>query len=142
MATRADKQLENALIVTRTVETAQTVVVGRVVKDGNADHECQHTGAGENGFGVVVALGKLEGAAGDKVSIATLGGGIIVPVKVGTGGATRGSYAKSVSDGVTNATPAAAATGTSVYVHGIFMQSGVAADVVGMLAAPGWVTEA
>lgn len=142
MAVRADRDLQFIRTVKRTVEAGQTVAVGRVVKDGNADKECQHSGAGETGYGVVMALGKLAGAAGDEVEVALLSGSVILPVKVGTGGATRGLRAKAVADGVTNATPTATATTpVSIYTHGIFTQSGSAGDIVGMLAAPGWVIE-
>lgn len=146
MAVREDKNLEHALIVIRTVETGQTVAVGRVVKDGNADKECQHTGAGEAGFGVVTAIGGnpkvTAGAAGDFVSVALLAGACIIPVKVGTGGATRGAFLQSVADGVTDVTPnGAPTTGVMTPVHGIALQTGVANDVIGMLPAPGYVLE-
>jgi hypothetical protein len=140
MATRADRNLSAALIVQRTVETGQTVVVGRVVKDGNADGECQHCDDGVDAIGVVVALGPLAGAAGDKVSVAMLAGGCIIPVKVGTGGATRGKFAKCVADGVTSATPDVA-TPAAMNVVGYFTQTGVAGDVVGMVPAKSWLTE-
>lgn len=140
MATRPDSDLKNALIVTRTVETGQTVVIGRVVKDGNADKEVQHCDDGVDAIGVVVQLGKLAGAAGDRVQVALLAGACIIPVKVGTGGATRGKFAKCVADGVTNAVPDVA-TPAMLNVMGIFMQTGVAADVVGLLPTRGLGTE-
>jgi len=142
MATRPDQNLDNAMLVVRTVETAQTVAVGRVVKEGNADKEVQHTGAGEFGIGVVVALGPLAGAAGDKVTVALLGGGCIIAVKVGTGGATRGTLVQSVADGVTDVTPnGAPTTGVLVAAHGYVTQTGVAGDLVGMVPAPSFVLE-
>lgn len=135
MAVRADRQLEHALIVSRTVEASQTVAVGRVVKDGNADHECQHAGANESGYGVVYVLGKLAGAAGDRVQVALLAGPVVIPVLVGTGGATRGARAVVVADGLTDGTPAAAG-GTLKGSPGTFTQSGVAGDIVGLLPSP------
>ena len=140
MATNADKILQNAITQTRTVETGQTVAVGRVVKDGNADHECQHTTDGVKAIGVVLALGKLAGAAGDLVTIVLLAGGCIVPVKVGTGGATRGYYAKCVSDGVTDATETVT-TPAAMDVVGWFTQAGVAGDIIGMVPYRSWLTE-
>lgn len=140
MATRPDQMLDKCTVVTRTVETGQTVTVGSVVKDGNADKECQPTTDGVDAIGIVVALGKLAGAAGDKVSIALLSGGGVVPVKVGTGGATRGKLAKVVADGVTNATPDVG-TPTAMNVVGYFTQSGVAADLVGLVPLRSWLTE-
>lgn len=140
MATNADKVLNYALIVPRTVETGQTVAVGRVVKDGNADHECQHTTDGVKAIGVVTALGKGQGAAGDIVSVCLLAGACIVPVKVGTGGATRGFLAKCVSDGVTDAVESVT-TPVAADVVGYFTQSGVAGDMVGMVPLRSWITE-
>jgi hypothetical protein len=140
MSARPDSNLSNALIVTRTVETGQAVAVGRVVKDGNADKECQHTTDGVKAIGVIVALGKDAGAAGDKVQMAYLAGACIIPVKVGTGGATRGYFAKVVSDGVTDATETVT-TPAAMDVVGFFTQSGVAGDLVGMVPARSWLTE-
>ena len=140
MAARPDSDLKLALIVTRTVETAQTVAVGDVVKDGNADKEVQKTTDGVDAIGVVVALGPLAGAATDKVQVALLCGACIIPVKVGTGGATRGKFAKCVADGVTNAVPDVA-TPAAMNVMGIFTQSGSAADMVGLFPTRGWLTE-
>jgi hypothetical protein len=132
--------LERLLIKTRTVETGQTVAVGRVVKDGNTDYEVQHTDDGVGAVGVVIALGLLAGAAGDKVQMAYLSGAGVIPVKVGTGGATRGNPAKCVPDGVTNAAPSVT-TPAGAEVVGFFTQSGVAGDFVGMVPTRSWATE-
>ena len=144
MATRADRNLLVSEQFIRTVETGQTVAVGRMVKDGNADKECQHSGANESGIGVVTAIGGnpqvTAGAAGDRVTVQPLTGGII-PVKVGTGGATRGLFAKAAADGLTDATPAAAAANLR-FVAGVFTQSGSAGDLVGMIPMPHYITEA
>lgn len=140
MAVRPDSNLQYALIVTRTVETATTCVVGGVVKDGNADKEVQPTTDGVDAIGVIIALGALAGAAGDKVQMAYLAGACIVPVKVGTGGAVRGKFAKVVADGVTSATPDVA-TPAAMNVVGYFTQSGSAGDIVGMVPAKSWLTE-
>jgi hypothetical protein len=140
MATRSDRDLQRALIVTRKVEAGQTVAVGRVVKDGDADHECQHSADGVDAIGVITSLGPLAGAAGDEVQLAYLAGAIVIPVKVGTGGATRGKLAKCVADGVTNAVPDVA-TPAAMNVVGYFTQTGVVGDIVGMVPARSWLTE-
>jgi hypothetical protein len=140
MAGRSDMDLERLLIKTRTVETGQTVAVGRVVKDGNTDYEVQHTDDGVGAIGVVIALGLLAGAAGDKVQIAYLSGAGVIPVKVGTGGATRGKPAKCVADGVTDAAPSIT-TPAAAELVGFFTQSGVAGDFVGMVPTRSWATE-
>lgn len=126
MTTRPDSNLSSAIVVTRTVLTATTVTVGGVVKDGTSDKQVQPTTDGVGAIGVVTSLGALAGAAGDKVQMAYLAGAAIVPVKVGTGGATRGKQAKVVADGVTDGT-----TGTEVV--GTFTESGVVGDLVGLL---------
>lgn len=140
MAAKANWDLQRALIETRVVEAGQTVVVGRVVKDGNADGECQHCDDGVDAIGVVVALGTLNGAAGDEVQVAILMGAIKIKVKVGTGGAVRGKFAKCVATGVTTATPDVA-TPAAMNVVGFFAQSGNAGDFVGMYPAKSWLTE-
>jgi hypothetical protein len=144
MATRPDSDLRYALLKTRIVESATTVTIGSVVKDGNADGECQPTTDGVGAIGVVTAMGGnttvTAGAAGDRVQVAMLAGACVIPVKVGTGGATRGLFAKVVADGVTSASPSVS-TPTGVDVVGMFTQSGVAGDLVGMIPARGWLTE-
>lgn len=138
MAARPE-QITNFLTkVIRTVETGQTVAVGRVVKDGNADGEVQHSADGVGAIGVCMELGPLAGAAGDKVLIGLFAP--IVPMLVGTGGATRGKFAKVVADGVTDATESVT-TPVAADIVGIFTQSGVAADRVGVQLLRGWVTE-
>lgn len=145
MVARPDRELTNALMTMRTVETAVSVALWRTVKDGNADGECQHSAAGEDSIGVVTAMGGntgvTAGAAGDRVQITHLVGPIIIPVLVGTGGATRGIRAQTVADGVTDVTPVAAGT-TLVWSHGWFTESGVAGDIVGMIPSVSWVNEA
>ena len=133
--TRADQDLGNATIVYRTVETSTTVTVGCGVKDGNADHECQPLAASTDlPIGIVVALGKLEGAAGDKVAVALLSGGGVARVKTG-GTATRGQSAKYAAAGgfLADCVPTATA-GTPVvtWALGYFTHSGASGDFVGM----------
>lgn len=140
MAARSDRFLDHILHVARTVEAAQTVTIGMVVKDGNADHECQPCTDGVGAYGVVMTLGALLGAAGDIVMVGLLAGSGVIPIKVGTGGATRGKWAKCVATGVTDAT-ADVATPAGMDVMGIFMQSGVAGDIVGLMPARCWLTE-
>lgn len=138
MATRANRDLSELIIRVRTVVTS-TVSLYTAVKDGTSDAQCQPCTDGVGMFGIVVALGPLAGAVGDKVQVAYLCGAGIIPVKVGTGGATRGKWAKVVADGVTDATPAGSGT-TAVEIAGIFEQNGVAADVVGLIPMRNWLT--
>lgn len=146
MATRADRDLQRALIVTRTVVTG-AVSLYMPVKDGAADHQVQPCADGVDMIGVVVALGNgakatggTPGGVGDEVQIAYLCGACVIPVKVGTGGATRGKLAKVVSDGFTSAAPTAT-TPVDMNVAGFFTQSGSAGDIVGMVPSRSWITE-
>lgn len=142
MAARPDKNLDHALTVTRTVEAATTAVLHRVVKDGNADHEVQPTTDGVGAIGVITSLGNADGsgAAGKQVQMTYLAGACIIPVLVGTGGATRGLPAKCVADGVCDAT-LTVTTPVAIDIVGYFTQSGVAGDIVGMVPARFWATE-
>jgi hypothetical protein len=141
--TRSDQDLGPATIFYRTVETSTTVTVGCMVKDGNADHECQPCAAATDlPIGIVVALGKLDGAAGDKVAIAGLSGGI---ARVKTGGtATRGTSAKYAASGglLGDATvTATASTPVIVWSPGYFTASGSSGDYVGLVLCRHYVTE-
>jgi hypothetical protein len=128
MAARPDCELSHAEKRPKKVAAGQTVVRGRVVKLINADDECQHSGAGEAGDGVAIE----GGTAGQIVTIVLLAGACVVPVKVGTGGATRGLAAVVVADGVTNSgTLGGGAVLKNIVGH--FTQSGVAGDEVGMV---------
>ena len=136
MATNPDFIPEKCTIVYRTVETATTVTVGAGVKDGNADHECQPLGAVTDlPIGIVVSIGGnpavTAGAAGDRVGIALLIGGV-VPAKIGAGGATRGQSAIYISatalgDGIPSDT-----TPTYTWALGYFTQTGASGDLVGL----------
>lgn len=145
MATRSDRDLKLALIKTRVV-TVGAVALGMPVKDGAADGQCQPCADGVDMVGVVTSLGNgyksagVPGGVGDEVQIAYLAGPIVIPVKVGTGGATRGKFAKVVADGFTSAAPDFN-TPSSVHVAGYFTQSGVVGDFVGLVPSRCWVTE-
>lgn len=146
MAVRADRDLTNALLKTLTVDAGQTLAVGDIAKYGDADGEVALCAAGEQGCGVVIAIGGNKdvtaGTAGDFVTVAMLAGACVLPVKVGTGGATRGKLLQSVSDGVTDVTPdGAPSSGVLVGAHGFATQNGSAGDFVGMVPAPSWVLE-
>ncbi len=137
MAVRPDRILQNAIQQRFTVAAGQTVAIGRVVKQITNEDTCQVAGAGEIGCGVVISMGGntavTAGAAGDFVMVALFGYAVI-PMLVGTGGATFGVMQQCVTDGVTDVTPnGAPTTGVLVASAGLAMQTGVAADVIGVL---------
>ncbi len=130
MATRADQKMVNALIVSKKVGTA--VTKGKLVKFVTDDDHVTDASAGEAGIGIALETSSTADAS---VRIALLSAASIVPVLVGTGGATRGAFAAAVSNGF--ATQAVANGALAVLnLCGIFMQSGSAGDFVGLLPFP------
>lgn len=126
MATRPHQKIDHAVIQSFLIPSAKTTTKGKRVKFSGSDTGCEDCGAGEDGIGVALATG----VAGDTVQV-VLEGHAVVPVLVGTGGATRGAFAKIVADGYTDQ---AIADGTTPrLLAGKFMQSGVAGDLVGLL---------
>jgi hypothetical protein len=126
MATRPHIKNQNALVQAFVVPATKAVTLGKRVKFSGADNAVEDCGANEDGIGIAME----SGVAGDTVSI-SLEGFAVVEVLVGTGGATRGAYAKFLADGFTDQ---ATADGTTVrFLVGKFMQSGVAGDRVGLL---------
>lgn len=124
MALRAMRHLQNATIVSFKVATGQTVNKGRLVKVGSGG--IQHAGAGEAGIGVATG----DGAAGEPVSVA-LFVTTVVPVTVGTGGATAGKFAVNVADGFTDTATLGGGT-VAKNIVGLFLESGVKGDEVGL----------
>lgn len=105
---------------------AAAVTAGMPVKLGTAETDCLLAGANEKAIGIAIE----SGVAGDTIQV-SLFGYAIVPVKVGTGGATHGEFAICAADGATNQTLGG---GTTVkYVIGRFLQTGVVGDKVGLL---------
>lgn len=130
MAVRPESVLTNAIIKTYTVVGGGSTTEYLPVKFSGADTTVTVCGAGDNGFAIALETK----TAGEKVRVAVVTGGSIIPVKVGTGGATRDAYAKAAADGLTDQTLGG---GTTVrYIFGKFLQSGVAGDRVGLLAGP------
>ena len=127
MATNAKQDLDDVRIETMTIASAQTTTVGLGVIRSGADDTVATAGANGNCLGVALETG----VAAAKVQIAMFGGSAgVIPVKVGTGGATQGAYAIATSDGFTDQTLGG---GTTVkYVVGKFAQTGVVGDIVGL----------
>ena len=126
MASRATVDLSNATIKPFPVKAASAVTVGYAVKFDGAD--VLNCSAGDAANGIAISTG----AAAETVDIALAFGGGIVPVKVGTGGATAGLYGAAVADGIANAGALGGGT-TLVNIVCMFVQTGVAGDVVGAI---------
>lgn len=124
MTTRALSVQQNALI--RDFTAGSNITKGMPVKFEGADTTVEVCSSGNDAIGI--ALSTVLDT--ERVQVA-LYGHAIIPVLVGTGGATRGANAKLVADGFTDVTFGG---GTTVgYSHGKFMESGSAADYVGLL---------
>jgi hypothetical protein len=90
-------------------------------------------GATGSDLGIGVFLGAA--AAGERVEVALMGP--VVPVTVGTGGATLGLKAIFLNDGFTDAPAHDSSGATNNAIYGVFMETGVAGDRVGMMMALG-----
>lgn len=129
MAARPNLKLEKALKCTKVVAAGQSVSRGRCVKRVTDDDQCQHSGAGEDGLGFALN----DAAAGERVTVVMLGSGGEMTVKVGTGGATAGSFGVNVADGVTNVAALDGGSAAAINIVCKFTQTGVAGDEVGAL---------
>jgi hypothetical protein len=131
MATTALRKTDFLTTMRFRVAASQTATKGKPVLLSGADNEIDDAGA-DSDLAVGVALETK--AAGVDCDVALFGP--VVPVLVGTGGATRGKKGAIVADGFADA-PAHNSDGTgnqAIYV--IFMQSGVAGDLVGAMLCP------
>lgn len=129
MAARPSCRLSKANLTTKVVVTA-AVEAYRAVSLSTSDSQCAYTAAGGAAYGFT----QSAAAVGVAVTVAVTGCGETTRAKVGTGGATRGSWAVVVdADGrVTNA--AALGGGTVARnVVGKFEETGVAGDEVGLI---------
>lgn len=117
-----------AIIRPYVIPATKVVTQGFRVKFSGADNQVENCGAGDDGF----AIALQSGVAGDTV-LCLLEGHAVVPVKVGTGGATRGSFARCVADGMTDVVVADGVNPRNI--PGKFLQSGPVGDLVGLLVA-------
>lgn len=127
MAARPADTTCKSLIQSRTIQAAAAAVTaGMPVKLGTLATDVLLAGANEKAIGIALD----SGVAGDRINVSFFGYAI-VPVKVGTGGATHGEFAICAADGATNQTLGG---GTTVkYVIGRFIETGVVGDKVGLL---------
>jgi len=129
MAVRPHETLENAITRTYTVVAGGSTTKGLPVKFDTSDGECTVCAAGDDGFGIALSTE----VAGAKVEVALLAGACIIPVKVGTGGATRGLYGIAATDGIINRALGGGTTSRNILVK--FLQTGVVGDFVGAMPA-------
>lgn len=129
MAVQPHIRLEHALVMTFNDTSMPALARGAEVKFNSSDTLLAATSGSDAAAIGIVNQG--NGTAGRPVSVVMYGCSAVVPVTVGTGGATRGAFAVRVADGFTDS--ATIGGGTTVqYIRGQFMQSGVAGDTVGL----------
>jgi hypothetical protein len=133
---RAQERLEGADIRPYTVNSGQTVRKGFAVKTSGAGI-VEAAAVGDNAIGIALDLGDGNGTTGPtSIRVAHFGKGVVKAL-VGTGAATKGSFAKFVSDGATDATVGGATT--KLVVYGQWLEAGAAGEVAGLnlgMAAP------
>lgn len=130
MPVRALEDLKFALVKTAIVGTSCTK--GKALKV-TADEPMTMTDCSVGESADAIAL-ETQTTAGKPCQVVMLAGACIIKVLVGTGGATRGKYAKVVSDGLTDVGTLGGGT-TLAEVVGKFLQSGAAGEYVGMIPA-------
>jgi hypothetical protein len=117
----------NALVLQYTT-AAGGCTIGEAVVFAS-DTTVQDAGAATD---LAVGIAASTTVAGVLVDVYMLGYSVI-PVTAGTGGATRGTKAVLVADGFTDAAAHDSDGLVNTSVYGVFLQSGVATDRVGLL---------
>lgn len=118
---------KNDLVIPFAVGTS--VTEGEAVVFTTATTIDDAAGATDLAIGTALATSAVAGAIVD----VSMFGYAVREVKVGTGGATRGTKAVLVADGFTDAAAHDSDGVANASVYGIFLQSGVATDKVGLL---------
>jgi len=134
--TRTVNHTCHALVLTGVVKAAASVTKGYPVKRDTATGTLENCTAGDVAHGIA-----LETAtAGNRFTYALANAGGVVPGKVGTGGATNGSYAVAVNDGLADCAALGGGT-TQLNIVGQFVIdegsgtafTGSAGDMVGVV---------
>lgn len=127
MAARPHTSLQGAIVRPYIVQAAGAVTKGMPVKIGTLETDCLDAAAGDNPFAIALETG----IAGATVNVALLAGDCIIPVRVGTAGATAGKFGEVGTTGLIDRTLGG---GTTVrYIAGKFLQTGVDGDFVGLV---------
>jgi hypothetical protein len=125
------RKLEHCTFKEYIVAASQSVTIGELVVLASDTTIQDAGGASDLGIGVATA------SATDGARVEVYLFGPIIPVAVGTGGATRGTKAKAAADGFTDASTHNSDGTGNESTYGIFMQTGTVGQVVGMMVAVG-----
>lgn len=134
MSSALRANIDSAYKFSAVVATSQSVGQGIPCAISTAGAATPSTAATTAAQGVAYATedGTWPATAGDMVEFIRIGSPCVAPVKVGTGGATKGAMGKATSDGTTDATLGGGTT--AFYPVCQFEETGVAGDLVG-----GWL---
>lgn len=144
-AVRPEKRVDFLDAQVFTVAAGQTVRPGMGIKiattdtsPATADYPQAQEAIADTDDAIAIAMGEpgdTAYAAGAQFSAYYVAGGGVLPVLVGTGGATRGVSAVCTSDGFTDVGANGNAT-TRIFSPGVFLRTGVATDWVPLLVKP------
>lgn len=124
----ATQKTAHATVATFTVAAGQTVTAYRGVVFATAT-TIQTAGAASD---AVIGIALSSATAGQQVDVFLPNP--VVPVTVGAGGATRGTKAVIVANGMFQDAPAHDSSGgTDNAIYGTFMESGASGDVRGLM---------
>jgi len=123
--TNPDRKLDHATKGIHTVALTKTATLGYAVEASATVGEILDAPADSD---KVIGIAMQLGAAGDRVEVAYFGP--IVPVMVGTGGATWGQKGITVADGWTDAPAHDSSGATNDPIYCIFMDTGVVGDMI------------
>ncbi len=127
--TRALKKIDFAHIIT--LQASATCTAGTVCKMTGAMTIGDAAAGDDTVIGVTLGNVGVTYASGAKVQVYLPNP--VVPMKVGTGGTTRGQKQKVVSDGITDAPATTNSGATTTPTVGIALETGVVGDYVGMI---------
>lgn len=123
---RATRILQNAIVRPYVVKASSAVTQYMPVTLSSG--EVLDSTTGQDPIGIAL----MAGAAGETVDVALLTGGAVLPVMVGTAGATAGGYCVV---GTTGAIDKTFGGGSTVgYCLGKFLETGTDGQIVGLIA--------
>ena len=141
MAVRPNQHTQFATRKSYAVDAAQTVTIGAPVTFSTDDTHVKATSSGTgNNVAVGIAITSTDGVTGVSGNVVSPPGAVdvilfgpVVPMTVGTAGATMGKQQVMASNGVVDAAAAASSGSTINECIGVATQTGVAGDVIGVV---------
>lgn len=127
----ASRHTLHATRVTLAATAATAITKGMPLKFATSARTVEHAGASDD---VQIGIaGNSVGASDADRDVEVYLPGPVVPVLVGTGGATQGAKAVIVANGFANAGAHDSSGATDNSIAGVFFETGVVGDIVGMI---------